>query len=104
MRGPDRATVVAKNSTKVRPVAQATKSTPTPSRRADDKAGSKYYDERAATADLSDSKHEDFGRSSGEPAQPICVAQLALTTSLESSRDAADAIRFSSKNFRQGPR
>jgi hypothetical protein len=72
---------VAKNSTKVRPVAQATKSTPTPSLRADNKAGSGYCDQRAATADLSDSKYEDFGKSSGTPAQPTCVAQLALTIS-----------------------
>jgi hypothetical protein len=93
MRGPDRATVVAKNSTKVRPVAQATKSTPTPSLGPDHKAGSKYCDEHAATADLSDRKHEDFGRSSGTPAQPTCVAQLALTNSLESSRDAANAMK-----------
>jgi hypothetical protein len=93
MRGLDRATVVAKNSTKVRPVAQATKSTPTPSLRADDKAGSKYGDAHAAAADLSDRKHKDFGKSSGTPAQPTGVAQLALTTSLESSRDAADAMK-----------
>jgi hypothetical protein len=81
MRGPDRATVVAKNSTKVRPVAQATWSTPAPSLRADHKAGSKYCDEHAATAGLSDRKHEDFGRSSGTPAQPTRVAQSALTIS-----------------------
>jgi hypothetical protein len=59
----------------------------------DDKAGSKYCDEHAATADLSDRKHEDFGRSSGTPAQPACAAQSALTTSLEFSRDAADAMK-----------
>ena len=70
---------MAKNSTKLRPVAHATKSTSTPSLRADDKADSVYCDEHAATADLSDRKHEDFGGSSGTPAQPTCVPQLALT-------------------------
>ena len=53
---------MAKNSTKVRPVAQATKSTGTPLLRAHDKAGSEYYDQHAATAGLSDRKHEDFGQ------------------------------------------
>jgi hypothetical protein len=70
---------MAKNSTKVRPVAHATKSTTAPSLRADDKAGSGCCDELAATADLSDRKHEDFGRSSGTPSPPTCVSQLALT-------------------------
>jgi hypothetical protein len=70
---------MVKNSTKVRPVAHATKSTTTPSLRADDKAGSGCCDEHAATADLSDRKHEDFGRSPGTPAQPTCAPQLALT-------------------------
>src|ERR1700680_1025708 len=75
---PSRATVMARNSTKVRPVAHATKSTDTSSLRADDKSGSGYCDEHAAPADLSDRKHEDFGRSSGAPAGPIWGAQFGL--------------------------
>jgi hypothetical protein len=69
---------MAKNSTKVRPVAHATKSTRTSSLRADDKSGSGYCDEQAAPADLSDRKHEDFGRSSSTPAQPTCVPQFGI--------------------------
>jgi hypothetical protein len=69
MRAPSRATVVAKNSTKVRPVAYATNSTPAPSLGANAKAGSGHRGEHAATADLSDRKHEDFAGSSGAPAK-----------------------------------
>ena len=69
---------MAKNSTKVRPVAHATKSTSTSSLRADDKAGSGYCDEYVAPAELSDRKHEDFGMSSGTPAQPTCVRQFGI--------------------------
>jgi hypothetical protein len=72
-----------------------------------------YCHEHAATADLSDGKHEDFGRSSGTPGQPKCVPHLALTIfsvifsirgpcdALEADRDAT-VIRLASRNFPQG--
>jgi hypothetical protein len=79
MRASDRATVAANNSTKVRPVADATKSAGPRGLNADGTAGSACCDEHAATADLSDRKHEDFHRSSGTPAQPACEPRFALT-------------------------
>jgi hypothetical protein len=79
MRAPGRATVVANNSTKVRPVADATKSASPRPRHADNAAGAAGCDGQAATADLSDRKHEDFGRSSGTPAQPACEPRFSLT-------------------------
>ena len=79
LRAPGRATVAANNSTKVRPVADATKLAGPRLLHADGTAGSACCDDHAATADLSDSKHEDFDRSSGTPAQPTCAPRFSLT-------------------------
>src|ERR1700736_5920052 len=83
---------MARNSTKVRTGAHATKSPTAPSLRADDKAGSGCCDAPAATADLSDRKHDDFGRSSGTPSPPTRVSQLALTIFSGISSYAAHAM------------
>jgi hypothetical protein len=70
---------MANNSTKVRPLAHATTSTSAHSRHADGNDDFGCCDERIATADLSDSKHEDFAASSDTPTHRHALSQFELT-------------------------
>jgi len=78
---------VAKNSTKLRRVAHPNPFGIALSRRADDKSGSEYCDEYAATIGLSGRKHEDFGGSSGAPARPKMRSAIGINHLLKNFLD-----------------
>jgi len=79
----DRHSCAKKNPTKVRRVERTTTSTSAASLLADDEVGLRPCEEHAAAADLSDGKHEDFGRSAGTQSSRHSLRQIALTIFLE---------------------
>src|SRR5205823_3023891 len=84
----DRHCFAKKNPTKVRPVARTTTSTSTASPLADDEVSLGSCDEHTPTADLSNGKHEDFGRSYGALRSPHALRKFALTIFSRISRYA----------------
>jgi hypothetical protein len=62
-------------------------------------------DERAMTADLSESNHEDFRKIPGTPAQPTCAAASGVNPLLNfpdmGVRDAWTSVGRASMNFQQ---
>ena len=73
------ATIVANNSTKVRPVAHATNARRPRWPDADRWARSRQIDEHGIACDVSDGKQNEFERSSDTPVQLSCPAKSALT-------------------------